>query len=337
MNLFNQLLLLLKSKTILMVLIPTLVVTAGLTTYLSLTNSEDLKGISDDAKDEIALEEETSDFEKTTDKKVEDNLTDEEEGITEKNNEAGKEEQEENNVTESTNKEDKITESDSNKTELTTQNPKEQSKQETNSSNVEGKTTQTQSNQETPKSETKTDSNPVVEPQQPKTESKPVVEQPKPTPESQPKQEESKPVENPQQPRHNLNKDSVFNTLESNGFYISHDLDLHYFATYNPFMDNAPGYDSITINLENDDIWYFVVFNWVTPEIPETEKIPGKAQLALKQIIPSGADHIYSVVKSAAETGQHKDLEKTFTYDGLKVVVHFRGSEPKHVEVNFYP
>lgn len=141
------------------------------------------------------------------------------------------------------------------------------------------------------------------------------VAEPIPKPE-QPKQEQPAPSTS-------LNKEAVINSLVGQGFYKISGTG----ASYSPFGGST--HSSILVDLKNDSNMSITLVNWVDPYIPETNSIPSKLDYALKQIIPSGASHIHGIASQTAVTGSHSQLNKTFTYNGLKTKVTFMsGSKP---------
>ena len=116
-----------------------------------------------------------------------------------------------------------------------------------------------------------------------------------------------------------FNKDIVVNHLVSNGFYkFSNDL-----LTLNIFDPGGAGYEFVSLDLAIPTNMELEILVWEDPIIPESNIIPGKVKFVLDQMIPSGSSQIYGIVSQTAVTGYHKDLNKTFTFNGLKTKVTF--------------
>lgn len=161
---------------------------------------------------------------------------------------------------------------------------------------------------------------------------KPVQPAPKPTP--KPVQPAPKPTPTPAPaPSSSLNKDAVLNSLASQGFF-KHTSTLVALNIYN-VGGNGGGEYHVAVDLTNDSGMYLIVRAWNDPGIPESAIIPGKVKSALNQIIPSGANHIYNIVNATAQSGTHSELNKVFTYDGLKTKVTFSGGGSPELRVTF--
>ncbi|WP_066297239.1 hypothetical protein [Bacillus sp. FJAT-29937] len=128
-----------------------------------------------------------------------------------------------------------------------------------------------------------------------------------------------------------FNKSKVISSLSSNGFYKPSET----LATLNVFNPGGPGYTKVAVDLTDDSDMYVEVLAWINPEIPENSMIPGKVKFALDQIIPSGSNHIYNIVSETAVSGHHSELNKVFTYNGLKTKVTFRDRGKTAVKVIF--
>jgi hypothetical protein len=129
----------------------------------------------------------------------------------------------------------------------------------------------------------------------------------------------------------NLDRDAVMNKLVSNGFYKANT----YYATLNPFNPGGSGYTAVSLGLSDDSNMVLEILAWKDPDMPEMNIIPGKVQFVLNQMIPSGAGHIYNIVSQSAVSGKHSELNKVFTYDGLKTKVTFPGKGRPAVRVIF--
>lgn len=128
-----------------------------------------------------------------------------------------------------------------------------------------------------------------------------------------------------------FNKEAAIDVLAANGFY-KHSETL---ATLNIFAPGSPGYTNVAVDLTIDSNMYIEILAWQDPVIPETKIIPGKVKFTLDTMIPSGSAHIYGIVSQVAVTGQHKELNKIFTYNGLKTKVTFIGGDRPAVKVIF--
>lgn len=147
---------------------------------------------------------------------------------------------------------------------------------------------------------------------------KPAVPKPATPKPATPKPAEPKPV-TPKPSTSGFDKKSVVNTLANNGFYTSATG-----GTYNIFNPGgSEGSFHLAVDLTEDNNMFIMIKAWDDPIIPETKIIPGLVKTSLKAIIPSGADNIYKIVSATAVNGTHKDLNKTFTYNGLKTKVIF--------------
>ncbi|WP_066297246.1 hypothetical protein [Bacillus sp. FJAT-29937] len=116
-----------------------------------------------------------------------------------------------------------------------------------------------------------------------------------------------------------FNKSKVISSLSSNGFY-KHSETL---ATLNVFNPGGSGFTSVALDLTIDSNMLLEILDWEDQTIPETNIIPSKVKFVLDQMTPSGSSQIYGIVSQTALTGYHKDLNKTFTYNGLKTKVTF--------------
>lgn len=147
-----------------------------------------------------------------------------------------------------------------------------------------------------------------------------------------PKPATPKPVEpKPSAPSSSaFNKEGIIDTLDSKQFYKYSST----FATLNIFNPGGSGGLEVAVDLTEDNNMFMGVQAWSDPVVPETKIIPEKVKTALNLIIPSGANHIYQVVESTALTATHKDLNKSFNYNGLKVKVTYISSIPE-VRVTF--
>lgn len=116
-----------------------------------------------------------------------------------------------------------------------------------------------------------------------------------------------------------FDKVKVMNALESNGFYKYNE----HLVSLNPFDPGGSGYTRVSLGAIDPKNMVLEILAWEDPIIPEYSIIPGKVKFALDQMIPSGSAQIYGIVSQTAVTGYHKDLNKTFTYNGLKTKVTF--------------
>jgi hypothetical protein len=121
-----------------------------------------------------------------------------------------------------------------------------------------------------------------------------------------------------------LDRDAVMNKLASNGFYKMNT----YYATLNPYNPGGSGYTAVSLGLSDESNMVLEILAWTDPDMPEMNIIPGKVQFVLNQMIPSGAGHIYSIVSQTAVSGQHNELNKVFTYNGLKTKVTYDAGRP---------
>lgn len=119
-----------------------------------------------------------------------------------------------------------------------------------------------------------------------------------------------------------INKDAVINSLVENGYY-KHTPTLVALNIYIVGGNGGKDYD-IAVDLTDDSNMNLILRSWDDPIIPESAIIPDKVKFALDQIIPSGAEHIFKIISETAVSGTHKELGKSFTYDGLKTKVTFR-------------
>jgi hypothetical protein len=128
-----------------------------------------------------------------------------------------------------------------------------------------------------------------------------------------------------------FDRNAVMNKLTSNGFFRMNT----YYATLNPFNPGGSGYTAVSLGLSDESNMVLEILAWTDPDMPEMNIIPGKVKLALQTMIPSGSDQIYNIVSQTAVSGRHSELNKVFTYDGLKTKVTFQGGSRPAVRVIF--
>ncbi|WP_066297258.1 hypothetical protein [Bacillus sp. FJAT-29937] len=116
-----------------------------------------------------------------------------------------------------------------------------------------------------------------------------------------------------------FDKVKVINALASNGFYKYNE----HLVSLNPFDPGGSGYTGVLLGTKDPKNMVLEILAWEDKNIPESNIIPGKVKFVLDQMIPSGSSQIYGIVSQTAVTGYHKDLNETFTFNGLKTKVTF--------------
>ncbi|QOR66290.1 hypothetical protein IM538_21410 [Cytobacillus suaedae] len=128
-----------------------------------------------------------------------------------------------------------------------------------------------------------------------------------------------------------FNKEAIIDNLARQEYY-KHSSTL---ATLNIFNPGGSGGMNVSVDLTNDNDMYIKIRAWEDTNIPESKIIPEKVKSALYEIIPSGSAHIYKITEQVAKTGSHQELNKTFTYNGLKTTVKFINKSHPEIRIIF--
>lgn len=157
-----------------------------------------------------------------------------------------------------------------------------------------------------------------TKPSEPAPQPKPSEPAPTPTPAPQPKPADPKPTPTPAPS--SIDKGAVINSLASQGFC----KDSSTLATLNIFNPGGcNGNMSVAVDLTNDNSMFILINAWEDPYTAETKLIPQKVRTALNLIIPSGSSNVFNIINNIDANGNHPQLNKVFTYDGLKTKVTF--------------
>lgn len=158
----------------------------------------------------------------------------------------------------------------------------------------------------------------TTKPAQPKP-ATPKPAEPKP---AVPKVAEVKPTPTPAPPKSGFNKESIIDNLVASYPYKKVGATG---ATLNIYNKNTSNTYQAVMDLTDDDYMHIEIKTWKSSDDPATNIIPSSIKGALKLIIPSGANHIYSILENGYKNGSSPDLNKSFSYDGFKVKVTERG------------